>query len=547
MKDDNAGMADDVERGRAAFDRRDWARARALLGAALNDSAEPREPGDLERLAVAAHLVGRDTESISAWGHAHDARVASGDHDGAARSAFWLCVLLLLRGEVARAGGWLSRAERLAAEGDGPARGFVLVPAVLDALGRDDPVRAAALASEIVAAARRFREPDLLALGLLAQGQAAIAAADTARGLRLLDEAMLGVTAGNVSPIPTGIVYCAVIESCMDAFDLRRAAEWTSALHGWCAAQPDLVPYRGQCLVHRSQVLQAHGAWDDAVSEVERARLQLSDPVHPALGLAFYQQGELHRLRGRAAEAERAYRAALEHGREPEPGLALLRLAEGNVEAAVAGVRRMLHETGVPASVCGIRAAAVEILLAAGDIAGAGAAADQLDRAADAIDAPLLRTIADAARGAVLLAQDDAAAALGYWRRARAGWRDLRMPYEEALARVGVAQACRSLGDRDAAELELDAARAIFERLDARPALVRITRLAGSRPRSSVLTERECEVLRLVAAGRSNREIAHELVISTHTVARHVQNIFAKAGLSSRAAATAYAYEHDLV
>jgi len=207
----------------------------------------------------------------------------------------------------------------------------------------------------------------------------------------------------------------------------------------------------------------------------------------------------------------------------------------------------MLHETGVPASVWGIRAAAVEILLAAGDIAGAGAVADQLDRAADAIDAPLLRAIADAARGAVLLAQDDAAAALGYWRRARAGWRDLRMPYEEALARVGVAQACRSLGDRDAAELELDAARAIFERLGARPALVRITRLSGSRPRSSVLTERECEVLRLVAAGRSNREIAHELVISTHTVARHVQNIFAKVGLSSRAAATAYAYEHDLV
>ena len=358
-------MADDVERGRAAFDRHDWARARTMFGAALQDPAEPREPVDLERLAVAAHLVGRDAESISAWGRAHDARVAAGDRDGAARCAFWLCILLLLRGEVARAGGWLSRAERLAAEGDGPARGFVLVPAVLDALGRDDPVRAAALASEIVAAARRFGEPDLLALGLLAQGQAAIAAADTARGLRLLDEAMLGVTAGNVSPIPTGIVYCAVIESCMDAFDLRRAAEWTSALHGWCTTQPDLVPYRGQCLVHRSQVLQAHGAWDEAVSEVERARLQLSDPVHPALGLAFYQQGELHRLRGRAADAERAYRAALEHGREPEPGLALLRLAEGNVEAAVAGVRRMLHETGVPASVCGIRAAAVEILLAA--------------------------------------------------------------------------------------------------------------------------------------------------------------------------------------
>jgi DNA-binding CsgD family transcriptional regulator len=541
-KDENAGMTGDVERARAAFDRSDWSQVRVLLTA-----AEPLDAADLERLAVATHLVGCDAESMAAWERAHGARVGTDDRDGAARCAFWLCILLLLRGEVARASGWLARAERLAAEADGPARGFVLIPACLDALGTSDPGRAAALATEIVATARRFGEPDLLALGLLSQGQAAIAAADTARGLRLLDEAMLGVAAGDVSPIPTGIVYCAVIESCMDAFDLRRAAEWTAALHGWCIARPDLVPYRGQCLVHRSQVLQAHGAWDEAVDEADRARRLLSDPVHPALGLAWYQQGELYRLRGRAAEADRAYRAALEHGREPEPGMALLWLAEGNVEAAVAAVRRMLQETGGPASVCGIRAAAVEILLAAGDVAGARAAAEELTRAVDAIDAPLLRTIADAARGAVLLAEDDAAGAIGSFRRARAGWHDLRMPYEEALARVGIAQACLGLADRNAAELELDAAKATFERLGARPALARVARLTGRRLRPSVLTERECEVLRLVAAGRSNREIADELVISTHTVARHVQNIFAKAGLSSRAAATAYAYEHDLV
>ncbi len=537
-------MTGGVELGRDAFDRRAWARARTLLAA-----AESLDAADLQRLAVAAHLVGRDAESSLAWERAQRACERAADLDGATRCAFWLALLLLLRGEVARAGGWLARAERLVAEADGDcaAGSFLLVPVFLEALVAGDGSRAEALAGEILREARRFGDPDLLAFGLLCQGQAAIARGDTGRGLRLLDEVMLGVSAGEVSPIPTGIVYCAVIESCLDAFDLRRAAEWTEALNGWCTGQPDLVPYRGQCLVHRAQILQAHGAWDEAVGEADRARLLLSDPVHPALGLANYQQGELHRLRGRAADADRAYRAALEHGHEPEPGLALLWLAEGNVEAAVAAVRRMLHETGGPASRCGIRAAAVEILLAAGDIGGARAAEEELTRAADAIDAPLLRTIADAARGAVLLAEDDAASALGWYRSARAGWRDLRMPYEEALARVGIAQACLGLADRNAAELELDAARATFARLGARPALARVTRLMGRRLRPSVLTERECEVLRLVAAGRSNREIADELIISTHTVARHVQNIFAKAGLSSRAAATAYAYEHDLV
>jgi DNA-binding NarL/FixJ family response regulator len=537
-------MAGRAELGRAAFARRAWAQARALLAA-----AEPLDAADLQRLAVAAHLLGRDAESAGAWERAYRETVRCGDADGAARSAFWLAMTLLLRGEVARADGWLARGERLVAEAgrECAARGLLLVPVFLEALGGGDLPRAATVAAEIVDTARRFDDPDLLAFGLLNQGQVAIVAGDTARGVRLLDEAMLGVTAEEVGPIPTGIVYCAVIETCLEAFDLRRAAEWTEALHAWCTDQPDLVPFRGQCLVHRSQVLQAHGAWDQAAAEAQRACLRLSDPFHPALGLADYQQGELHRLRGESADAERAYRAALRHGREPEPGLALLRLAEGNVDAAAAAVRRMLQEGGGPATTCAVRAAAVEILLAAGDVVGARTAADELAGAADAVGAPLLHAMAAAAAGAVLLAEDDARAALVAFRKAGAGWRELEMPYDEALARVGIAQACRALADHDAAELELDAARATFERLGARPALARAARLAGRPRRATVLTERECEVLRLLAAGQSNREIAAELVISTHTVARHVQNIFAKAGLSSRAAATAYAYEHDLV
>jgi DNA-binding NarL/FixJ family response regulator len=535
-------MAGDVERARAAFDRQEWAQARVFLVA-----AEPLDAADLQRLAVAAHLLGRDVESAQAWERAHRLCTRSGDTDGAARCAFWLGISLLLRGEVAKAGGWLARAERAVAGRDCATRGFLLVPVFLEALVGGDLPRADAVATDVVAAARRFDDPDLLAFGLLGQGQAAIAAGNSARGLRLLDEVMLGVAGGDVSAIPTGIVYCAVIESCLEAFDLRRAAEWTEALHAWCADQSDLVPYRGQCLVHRSQILQAHGAWNAAAAEAQRACLHLSDPVHPALGLADYQQGELHRLRGEFADAERAYRAALRSGREPAPGLALLRLAEGNVAAAVAAVRRMLQEGGGPATACAVGAAAVQILLAAGDVAGAGVAADELARAADEVGAELLRAMADAAGAAVLLAQDDAPGALVAFRRACSGWRELGMPYEEALARVGVALACRALADCDAAQLELDTARVTFARLGARPDLVRVDRLAGRRPRPRVLTERECEVLRLVAAGRTNREIAAELVISTHTVARHMQNIFARTGLTSRAAATAYAYEHHLV
>ena len=405
-KDENAGMTGDVERARAAFDRNDWSQARVLLTA-----TEPLDAADLERLAVAAHLVGRDAESMTAWERAHGARVGTDDRDGAARCAFWLCILLLLRGEVARASGWLARAERLAAEADGPARGFVLIPACLDALGTSDPGRAAALATEIVATARRFGEPDLLALGLLGQGQAAIAAADTARGLRLLDEAMLGVAAGDVSPIPTGIVYCAVIESCMDAFDLRRAAEWTAALHGWCIAQPDLVRIAASasCTGRRSCRRTEHGTTPSA----RPCGHDCCSPTPPIPHWASPSTSRASCTGCAVSPPTPSVRTAprwTRSGAGARPRVA--GLAEGNVEAAVAAVRRMLHETGAPASVCGIRAAAVEILLAAGDVAGARAAAEELTRAVDAIDAPLLRTIADAARGAVLLAEDDAAGAL---------------------------------------------------------------------------------------------------------------------------------------
>ena len=514
----------------------------------LTDAASP-EAADLERLAVAAQLIGRDNDAVAAWERAQRTYLDRGDDADAARCTFWLCLVLLLRGAEAQAGGWLARGERLVAAcgAECAARGLLLVPVFLAALGGGDHSRASALAADIADIGRRLGDPDVLAFGLLAQGQVAIASGEVARGLGLLDEVMLAVTAGEVSPVPTGIVYCAVIDSCMAAFDLRRAAEWTEALHGWCRDQPDLVPYRGQCLVHRSQIMQAHGEWAEAVAEGERARNHLSHPVQPALGDALYQQGELHRLRGELAEAGRAYGAAVRHGREPMPGFALLRLAEGDTTAAVAAIRRMREESSGSAAAYPVLAAAVEILLAAGDVAGARTAADELNRIAEPVGADLLRAMVDRAAGAVLLAEGVPRDALVALRRACARWRVLGMPYDEALTRVLIAQGCRALADHDAAVLELDAARATFERLDAAPDVARVVRLTGAPDRPTVLTDRECEVLRLIAAGRTNRQIADELVISAHTVARHVQNIFAKVEVSSRAAATAYAYEHHLV
>jgi DNA-binding CsgD family transcriptional regulator len=504
------------------------------------------EPPNLERSAAAAFLAGRENESLELLTRAHNLAVEANDRRAAARAAFWMAFQLMGAGDQSRASGWLGRARRLLDEYGDPCVecGYVLLPQALAAIGGGDLERAEALFADAEAIGARFGEADLIALARHGRGRVFVATGRTPDGVALLDEVMLSATSGELTPIVTGTIYCSVIAVCFDLFDVRRAREWTEALNEWCASQHGLVPYRGDCLVHRSAILRLRGRWRDAIDEAREAST-LPAARRLARAAALYELGEIHRLRGEAAAAEDAYRLAAEQGRIPHPGLALLRLAQGHVDAARAAISRALAEHhGRHRS--SLLAAAVEIQIAAGDPAAGRDAAAALRAAANAAASPWLRAMALHAEGTVLVAEHRPDAALGPLREALAIWRELDMPYEAARTSEAIGAACGALGDTDGARLECAAALQGFRQLGAATDLARVEPRTGA-PSAGGLTPREMEVLRLVARGKTNRAIADDLAISEKTVARHLSNIFTKLDLPTRAAATAYAFRHGLV
>lgn len=546
--------ADPLEAGRQAFATGAWRDAYGLLARATDDERSSAE--DLERLAVAAHLVGEDDPCVQAWERAYRARLAVDDAAGAARAAFWLSFELIDRGEVARGSGWASRGTRLVEDAavDCVERGYLALPEALALAQGGDPAGGLAVFERIEAIGVRFADADLLALARNGRGRSLVRLGERERGLAVLDEVMVAVAGDEVSPVVTGTVYCSVIEACHEVLDLRRADEWTAALSDWCDAQPGLVPYRGKCLVYRCEILQRRGDWPAAAAEARRACDWLARRPEPVLGLAFYRSGELCRVRGELDDAAEQYRRASRWGHDPQPGLALLRLEQGDAAAARASLERALTEPADPAVRAELLAALVDVLRepgagGEGDTSRAERAAHELATLAAGTGSPALAALASYSSGVVHLARGQPSAALDALRRAWATWEELAMPYDAARARAAIGRVCRELGDVEGAELELGAAVAVFEELGARPELDRLAggRRAAGMPDTGPLTPREVEIIRLVASGRTNREIAEALVISEKTVGTHVGNIFTKLGLSNRVAATAYAYEHGLV
>jgi ATP/maltotriose-dependent transcriptional regulator MalT len=540
--------ADTLRRGRDAFDRRAWADACELLARAEREA--PLGAEDLERMATASYLAGRDRDFLQCLERAYHAHQEAGDGMRAARCAFWLGLRLLLQGEAGRATAWLARARRLVEGRECVERGYLLLPAAEQHLDAGEGEAALRAAAEAAAIGEHFADADLVACARHLQGRALIRQGRVPEGLALLDEAMLAVTAGELSPIVTGLIYCSVIDACRQAYALGRAREWTSALAQWSEQQPQMVAFTSACLVHRAEILQAHGAWADAIEEArracERARLG-QDPRPPAA--AFYQQGEIHRLRGEFAAAEQAYRSASRAGSDPQPGLALLRMAQGDVRAAAASIRRALGATPDWLRRTRLLGAAVDILLAEGELAEAHAACAELEEIARSHDTGVLGAMAAQARGALELAEGTPQPAAGSLRRAWQAWGQLDDPYEAARTRALLGLACRALGDEDGGRLELEAARGEFARLGAAPDLARLEALARDprQRRAQPLTRRELQVLRLVASGRTNKAIAAELALSEKTVDRHLSNIFSKLDVPSRAGAVAHAYQHKLL
>ncbi|MGQ0802629.1 MAG: LuxR C-terminal-related transcriptional regulator [Actinomycetota bacterium] len=535
-----------VANAREALARCDWAAAYDLLAGVAGETADAET---LETLADAAWWTSRLEECIAVRERAYALHEEAGDRRAAASLALHLFENHSFRARPAAASGWLGRARRLLAE-EPECRecGALLVREAEAEHSAGEVDRALETADRALQVARRLGDLDLEAQALQAIGQLLIAAGRPTEGLATFDEAMVLATQGRLGPLETGRLYCSLIGACEELSDYQRAAEWTDFGSRWSQDHPRTI-FPGLCRLHRATVLQLRGEWTEAESEAKRAYTELCDVNVVNSGAAFYEIGEIRRRLGDIEGGEEAFRRADELGRQPQPGLALLRLAQGRVDAAASSIARVVsEETWNRLTRAKLLPAQVEIAVAAGDLDRARAATEELEATAEEFESPGLRAAASLARGRLELAGAEPEGACATLRRALQQWQTLEVPYEVASTRVLLGRACRDAGDEEAATSSLDAATVIFERLGAAPDAERARELrTAAALLPGGLTEREAEVLRLVASGCTNKEAAAQLFLSDKTIARHLSNIFAKIGVSSRSAATAYAFEHGIV
>ena len=540
----------ELEQARDAYRRHAWAEAYALLSAA--DAREELAAADLNRLAYAAYWTGRLDGYLEALERAYRLLLQDGDSAQAALTALMLQWDNRSKPAPAIASGWFARAERLLeGQPDSVAHGYLAQARIWTALaaGRFDD--ALALADRMLELGTRLGDRDLHTLGLQRRGQALIAAGSVAEGLALFEEAVVVAMSGELEAMTTAVVYCTAIAACHDLMDYGRAAQWSDVAQRWCEREASRG-FPGLCRVYHAELIRLRGAWPQAEQLVRQACDELREFGALAMAAAgLYELGEIRRRTGDLDAAELAYREALELGHECQPGMALLRLAQGALPAASAAIADALADEDAPAQAglarARLLAAQVEIALAAGDAGLARVATDELAAIAARYGSTALRAEAATARAALALA--DGGSALSEARRAHRLWQELEMPYEAARARVLVAAAQRAAGHHDAAGIQLQAAATTFRRLGAAPDLAGVERALAGEPQAASrgggedasLTRRERDVLVLVAAGMTDRQIAEQLVVSPHTVHRHLANIRAKLGQPTRAATVAHA------
>lgn len=528
-------MSETLADARAAYARRDWPLAYVRFVAADPTSLSA---DDLTKFGDAAWWLGRIDETLTVAERAYHAHVAEGGTRAAAMGAMELAFLRFMRAEEALGGAWLAAARRLLAD-DTECVEYAYLRFFLEVdADTEDVDRAPATARDIRALADQHGDACLAAMATVAEGRALIALGDVPAGLALLDEAMAVVLTDELPPGWTGNIYCNVIDICHELVDLRRMRSWTETLDDWCATMPAAVVFTGICRVHRAQLMQTRGDWTRSESEARRVCDDLAELIVPSTADAHYVVGDALRLRGELDAAVRAYLRAHELGRDPQPGMSLLRLAQGRADVATRSIHAALAASVDPLARAPLCFAAVEIDVAAGEPGAARKAADELDDVARRYPSLGLRAMAHHASGAALLGEGRPADALPMLRQACTSWLRLDAPYECARVRLLLANAYSALDDHDASARERDAAEATMTRLGAPP--------VSAPDVPDGLSAREVEVLALVAHGKTNREVAAELVLSEKTVARHLSNIFTKLGLPSRTAAAAYAFERGL-